>query len=170
MSGIIIQDTDSGRWRHMSGTISRSCMAALYRAWWVWLEKNLEWRAPECCIEECGRQASKPSQVPSRRQILSSHLWIKFNGCNHEIHGFFFKLNFYLFTLIFLKLKYSSFTISYLNIYFFRNFFWRGAPAAYGSSQVRGPIGAAANGLYHSNEEFEPHLWPAPQLLASLDP
>lgn len=72
MSGIIIQDTDSGRWRHMSGTISRSCMAALYRAWWVWLEKNLEWRAPECCIEECGRQASKPSLVPSRRQILKS--------------------------------------------------------------------------------------------------
>ena len=37
---------------------------------------------------------------------------------------------------------------------------FRATPSAYGSSQVRGQIGAAAAGLHHShsNAESEPHL------------
>ena len=45
------------------------------------------------------------------------------------------------------------------------------APAAYGGSQARGQIGAAAAGLYHShsNTGSEPCLRPTPQLMAMLD-
>ena len=56
-------------------------------------------------------------------------------------------------------------------------FFWsvvfsRATPAAYGSSQARGWIGVVATSLHHShsNEGSEPHLWPTPQLTATLDP
>ena len=43
---------------------------------------------------------------------------------------------------------------------------------AYGSSQARGPIGAAAAGLRHSlsNDRSELHLQLTPQLRATLDP
>ena len=43
---------------------------------------------------------------------------------------------------------------------------------AYGSSQAKGWIRATAPGLHHSysNMGSEPHLWPAPQLTAMLDP
>ena len=46
------------------------------------------------------------------------------------------------------------------------------APAAYGGSQARGPIGAVATGLRqsHSNAGSEPHLQPTPQLTATPDP
>ena len=42
---------------------------------------------------------------------------------------------------------------------------------AHGESQVRGPIRDVAAGLHHShsNTGSEPHLWPAPQLKATLD-
>ena len=45
-------------------------------------------------------------------------------------------------------------------------------PAAYGGSQARGLIKAAATGLgqSHSNEGSEPCLRPTPQLTATLDP
>ena len=45
------------------------------------------------------------------------------------------------------------------NLFFFF-FFWlfRATPAAYGSSQARGQIGAAAAGHSHSNPRSEPHL------------
>ena len=45
------------------------------------------------------------------------------------------------------------------------------APAAYGSSQAGGLIGAEAAGLYqgHSNAGSEPRLQPTPQLTATLD-
>ena len=48
---------------------------------------------------------------------------------------------------------------------------FRAAPAAYGSSQTRGGIGAAAASLYHShsNSRSEPRLRPAPQFMATLD-
>ena len=44
--------------------------------------------------------------------------------------------------------------------------------AAYGGSQARGPIGAAAAGLHHSpsNARSELHLRPTPQLTATVDP
>ena len=50
--------------------------------------------------------------------------------------------------------------------------FSRAAPAAYGGSQVRGLIGAAATGLRqsHSNVGSEPHLLPTAQLKATPDP
>ena len=46
------------------------------------------------------------------------------------------------------------------------------APAAYGDSQARGPIGAVATGprQSHSNAGSAPHLQPTPQLMATLDP
>ena len=45
------------------------------------------------------------------------------------------------------------------------------APAAYGGSQARGPIGAVATSLCqrHSNAVSEPHLQPTPQLMATPD-
>ena len=48
----------------------------------------------------------------------------------------------------------------------------RAVPAAYGSSQARGLIGAVASGLRHShsNSGSEPYLRPTPQLMATLDP
>ena len=46
------------------------------------------------------------------------------------------------------------------------------APPAYGGSQARGQIRAAASSLRqsHSNTGSKPHLQPIPQLMATLDP
>ena len=45
------------------------------------------------------------------------------------------------------------------------------APAAYGGSQARGPVGAVASSLCqsHSNKGSEPRLQPTPQLTATPD-
>ena len=50
--------------------------------------------------------------------------------------------------------------------------FSRAAPAAYGTSQARGIIGAVASSLRqsHSNSGPKPHLQPTPQLTVTLDP
>ena len=50
--------------------------------------------------------------------------------------------------------------------------FFRATSAAYGGSQARGPIGAVAAGLHYSysNVRSKPHLWPTPQLMATLYP
>ena len=50
--------------------------------------------------------------------------------------------------------------------------FSRAAPMAYGGSQARGLIGAAAASLHHShsNARSEPRLQPTPQLTATRDP
>ena len=49
---------------------------------------------------------------------------------------------------------------------------FRAAPTAYGGSQARGQIRAAAAGLHQSqsNAASEPRLWPTPQLTATPDP
>ena len=49
---------------------------------------------------------------------------------------------------------------------------FRATSTAYGSSQARGQIIAAAVGLHHSNRNggSEPCLRPTPQLMAMLDP
>ena len=49
---------------------------------------------------------------------------------------------------------------------------FRATPAAYGSSQARGCIGAAAAGPRHSHSNVgsKPRLQPIPQLMATLDP
>ena len=54
---------------------------------------------------------------------------------------------------------------SYLFLFVFLPFSWA-APTAYGGSQARGLIGAAATGLRqsHSNAGSEPRLQPTPQL------
>ena len=46
------------------------------------------------------------------------------------------------------------------------------APAAYGGSQGKGPIKAAAAGLHHShsNTRSKPYLQPLPQFVVALDP
>ena len=65
-------------------------------------------------------------------------------------------------------------TPSYRVVFFFWLFLllFRGAPAAYGISQARGQIRAAAAGIHHShnNTGSELHLWPTPQLMAMPDP
>ena len=50
--------------------------------------------------------------------------------------------------------------------------FFRAAPAAYGGSQARSPIGAVATGLQYSRSiaRSEPCLQPTPQVTAILDP
>ena len=50
--------------------------------------------------------------------------------------------------------------------------FFRAIPAAYGISQARGQIGAAAASLHHSHSHAgsEPCLWPTPQLMAMSNP
>ena len=49
---------------------------------------------------------------------------------------------------------------------------FRAAPVAYGSSQAKGRIGAAAASLCHrhNNARSEPYLQPTPQLMAMLNP
>ena len=62
----------------------------------------------------------------------------------------------------------------YLSIYLslFIYLLFRAAPVAYGSSQVRDEIGAAADGLSHSHSSLgpEPHLRPTPPLTATSVP
>ena len=62
----------------------------------------------------------------------------------------------------------------FIGIFFFFCLFVssRAAPAAYGGSQVRGPIGAFAADLQqsHSNAGSELRLRPIPQLTAMPDP
>ena len=55
-----------------------------------------------------------------------------------------------------------------LSLFFFFSFLFRVSPAAYGNSQARDWIRAAATGLHysHSNATSEPNLWPTPQLVA----
>ena len=59
----------------------------------------------------------------------------------------------------------------FLSLFFF-SFFFRASPVAYGNSQARGQIGAAAAGLHysHSNMTSKPCLQPATQLTAIPDP
>ena len=60
---------------------------------------------------------------------------------------------------------------SSLSCFVFYCLFWA-VPKAYGSSQARGSIGAAASGLHHSrsNARSEPHLWPIPRQCRILNP
>ena len=56
--------------------------------------------------------------------------------------------------------------------FFFFSFPFMAAPEAYGSSEARGQIGAAAACLRHSqsNAGSEPCLQPWPKLAATVDP
>ena len=57
-------------------------------------------------------------------------------------------------------------------IFFFVFCFFRAVPPAYGSSQARGQIGAAAAGHRHSDSHTgsKACLQPTPQLMATPDP
>ena len=66
-------------------------------------------------------------------------------------------------------LMFKDFLLLLLFFFFFCHF--RAVPAAHGSFQARGRIGAIAASLHHShNAGSEPHLRPTPQLTATLDP
>ena len=56
-------------------------------------------------------------------------------------------------------------------LFFFFVISWA-APAAYGGSQARGPMGAIAADPCHSHSHVgsQPHLRPAPQVTGTLDP
>ena len=66
--------------------------------------------------------------------------------------------------------KLRSLSVSLSLIYLFIFWLVRAAPVAYGNSQARGLIGAAAAGLCHSNAGSKPHLQPTLQLMAMPDP
>ena len=68
--------------------------------------------------------------------------------------------------IILYKILYIYLFICFL---FFRFFLFRAVPAAYGSSQARGQIGATTASLHHSdrNAGSQPHLQPTPQLTAT---
>ena len=55
-------------------------------------------------------------------------------------------------------------------LFIYSSIYFRGASVSYGSSQARGQIWVVAASLYysHSNAGSEPHLWPTPQLTATL--
>ena len=57
-------------------------------------------------------------------------------------------------------------------IFFFFFFYFRATPAAYGSSQARGPIGAATSSHSHSHSSLgsELRLQATPELTAMLHP
>ena len=59
----------------------------------------------------------------------------------------------------------------YLFLFFIFCVFLRAAHMAFGNSQASGWIRAVATGLYHSHSyaRSELHLWPTPQLIATLD-
>ena len=69
-------------------------------------------------------------------------------------------------------MDYEKATIYITNVTEFFSFLFTATPEAYGSSQARGRIGAAAAGLHHShsNTGSELHLWLTPQLAAMPDP
>ena len=77
-----------------------------------------------------------------------------------------FSIMIYLKMLLYFPVLYSR------TFFFFFFFFFRAAPAAYGGSQARGRIGAAAVGLHHShsNSGSEPRLGTTPKLTATPDP
>ena len=61
-------------------------------------------------------------------------------------------------------------TIGAFFFFFLILFLFRAPSKAYGSSQARGLIGAAAAGLHHSKARSTSHLQPIPQPAATLDP
>ena len=81
--------------------------------------------------------------------------------------------SFYVSPTLLLSCVFSFYLLLFIYLFIFCLFTpsWA-APAAYGGSQARGRIGAAAASLHwsHSNLGSEPCLQPTPQLMAIPDP
>ena len=75
----------------------------------------------------------------------------------------------FMFCFLYWKVVMWEFVIVHFLVFFFF-FIFMAAPAAYGSSQARGQIGAAAASLHHShsNARTQPCLRPIPQLMAAM--
>ena len=74
--------------------------------------------------------------------------------------------------LTFTLVSFLLFPLLRKNYNFFSFCLFRAAPAAYGSSQVRGQIAAVPAGLHysHSNARSQLRLQPTSQLMVMLDP
>ena len=70
------------------------------------------------------------------------------------------------------EVKMVKIQISVITLFIYLFSLWGATPAAYGSSQGRGRMGAAAASLHHShsNARTKLHLQPTPQLTVRLDP
>ena len=90
---------------------------------------------------------------------LSTHPWASFSFHSESSYSSRCALFIYLFVFFVFFVVVVVVAISWA------------APAAYGGSQARGPIGAVATGLRqsHSNAGSEPRLQPTPQLTATPD-
>ena len=80
-------------------------------------------------------------------------------------------ISYFIFILFYLFIYFCLFVFFVVVVVVIVAISWA-APAAYGGSQARGPIGAVAPGLCqsHSNVGSEPSLQPTSQLTATLDP
>ena len=108
------------------------------------------------CFPHCGPGSVPGLGIEILHQATTCHRpKKKKSSCTPSIHTVFCFVLFCLFFCLFVFLPFS----------------WA-APAAYGSSQARGPIGAAATGLRqrHSSAGSEPRLQPTSQLTKMLDP
>ena len=72
------------------------------------------------------------------------------------------------------KMWYCGFTdVVLFFFYYYSLCLFRAAPAAYGGSQARGPIGTVGSLILrhsHNNSGSEPNLQSTPQLMAAPDP
>ena len=139
----------------------------ILRTWsssWRWISKERDpflWLGPPGVFkpQTCNHWTSGSLSIygldfPSTKKF---HMPFTYFPKYWHLHNVFF-LSFFP-SLLFSSLLFSS-------------YLFRATPVAYGGSQPRGLIGAVAAGLSHShsNAWSEPHLQPAPQLTATLDP
>ena len=114
-----------------------------------------------------GRKAPGRFPPPPQPRPSSWLLWIYY----HLIKDIAFKRGHLIYLSVFNRVKEPDSQFS-LSLSFIFGLLFRAAPAAYGGSQVRGLIRAAAASLRHSHSKArsEPRLRPTPQLTATLDP
>ena len=153
--------------------------------WWWWAVSGLQgqwagWAILWCALGNVYAASNLSSPSPWTFLWISQYSLIKLPFCLNQpewflllatmahlagtpIHNFYYFVvwnwyNFYFFIFILFLFGLSVFS--------------RAAPVAYEAFQARGLIGAVAAGLRHShsNARYEPHLWPTPQLTATLDP
>ena len=109
----------------------------------------------KCQICMCGWRSLSPVALMS-----NPHLWTSPGGLDWSTHGCWgssYSLG--------SQNRMSKLLTPYGVCSFFSPSFslFMAIPAAYGSSQARGRLGAAGASLQHSNTRSESHLWPLPQ-------